>query len=157
MGEFKEQIWFTRIANIEELLYLGPFITFKKATWCQICSNLLTLCTQERKRLSGHFNKCISSSPVAVPGRLIQPTQKQTWGGDFQGYLTIQPQKVQLKLKIQNINSFPCRKRKLISKIIKENIPDLLLLLHKISPSRRNRSIPTAWQAVGIDLFLRLG
>ena len=105
VGEFIEQIWFTRIANIEELLYLWPFITVKNATWCQICSNLLTLCTQERKRLSGHFNKCISSSPVAVPGRLIQPTQKQTWGGDFQGYLTIQPQKDQLKLKIQDINA----------------------------------------------------
>ena len=41
--------------------------------------------------------------------------------------------------------AFPCRKRKLISKIINEKIPDLLLFLLKTSPSRRNRSIPTAW------------
>ena len=39
---------------------------------------------QERERLSNHFNKCITSSPVAIPGRLIQATQKQSWGGDFQ-------------------------------------------------------------------------
>ena len=45
---------------------------------------LISICLQERDRLSNHFNKCITSSPVAIPGRLIQPTQKQSWGGDHQ-------------------------------------------------------------------------
>ena len=58
-------------------------LLFKKIEKVNSQSALISI-LQERERLSNHFNKCITSSPVAIPGRLIQATQKQSWGGDFQ-------------------------------------------------------------------------
>lgn len=65
--------------NIPQINQHGSCVTWR--------NNIKFAFLQERKRLSNHFNKSVSSSPVAIPGRLIHARQNSTltqWGGDFE-------------------------------------------------------------------------